>query len=360
MALADGRLLANRKPRVQSVKFTDPSLASLPSPSTIGAMIQSFIFSEGKLVGRDLDPDALRLVRADRGLLLWIDLYDPTPEETKLVLEEIFSFHPVAIEDCVAPESLPKIEDYEDYLFLVTHGVDFSRQEAFHSTELDIFLGKDYLVTFHRAHLRSVSTVIERCAKSQGVVAKGPDRIVHMILDQMVDHFKPVVDGLRSRLEDVEEGILEPHNDTDLIPQLLSVRGEINKVRQIIRPQRDVVSRLTSGDSKLIRAVMLPYFRDLRDGLIRVDESAVAYADQLLISFDLYLSKSDFQANQGIKTLTALTALTLPATLIGTWYGMNFDNMPELKSPHGYFGAALGTALLTVLMWVWCKRRRWI
>jgi magnesium transporter len=92
------------------------------------------------------------LVRADKGLLLWVDLDHPTAEETKFVLETVFQFHPLAIEDCVTPSSLPKVEDYEEYLFIVTHAVDFTRTEKFNSTELDLFLGKDYLVTFaHRA-----------------------------------------------------------------------------------------------------------------------------------------------------------------------------------------------------------------
>ncbi|MDX2186152.1 MAG: magnesium/cobalt transporter CorA [Opitutaceae bacterium] len=323
-------------------------------------MIQSFVFSEGKLVGRDLEPEALRLVRSDKGLMVWIDLLSPTPEEWKLVLEEIFAFHPVAIEDCVAPDSLPKIEDYDDYLFLVTHGVDFSRRESFNTTELDIFLGKDYLVTFHKQELKSINSVAERCAKSQGVVAKGPDRLLHFILDQMVDLYKPVASEFSSKLEEIEEMILAEGTGGDLVPRLLALREEINNLRRIIRPQRDVVSRLTNGDSKLVRTIMLPYFRDLRDGLIRVDETAASFADQLLISFDLYLSKSDFQANEGIKALTALTALTLPATLIGTWYGMNFEHMPELRSAYGYPIAAAVTIALTGAMWFWCKRRRWI
>jgi magnesium transporter len=112
-------------------------------------MIHSFIFSEGKLVGRDLEVEALRLVRADKGLVLWVDLENPTDEEIKLVLSEVFQFHPLAIEDCITPSALPKLEDYDDYLFLVMHAVDFTRTEKFNTTELDFFLGKDYLVTFH-------------------------------------------------------------------------------------------------------------------------------------------------------------------------------------------------------------------
>jgi magnesium transporter len=322
-------------------------------------MIHSFIFSEGKLVGRDLEVEALRLVRADKGLVLWVDLENPTDAEIKLVLSEVFQFHPLAIEDCVTPSALPKLEDYDDYLFLVMHAVDFTRTEKFNTTELDFFLGKDYLVTFHHTPLKSVSTVIDRCVKATGIVARGPDRIAHMVLDALVDNFKPITDELRSELELIEETVLGSETE-NLTPKLLEVRSELNHLRQIVRPQRDIVSRLAHGESKIIRAVMYPYFRDLRDNLVRIDETAASYADQLLISFDLYLSRSGFEANEGIKVLTALTAITLPAILIGTWYGMNFANMPELRSPHAYpfvIGVTLG---LTAIMFAWCKRRRWI
>ncbi len=323
-------------------------------------MIQSFVFSDGKLVGRDLETEALRLVRADKGLVLWVNLQNPTDDEIKTVLEGVFQFHPLAVEDCVSPSSLPKIEDYEDYLFIVTHAVDFTRTEKFNTTELDLFLGKDFLVTFHRTPLKSMQAAMDRCIKATGVVARGPDRLAHIVLDLLVDNYKPVIDELRSELEEIEETVLAKSSGEQLITDLLAVRSEISHLRQIIRPQRDVVSRLTHGDSKIIRAVMLPYFRDLRDKLIRIDENAASYADQLLISFDLYLSKSDFQANEGIKALTALTALTLPATLIGSWYGMNFEHMPELRSRFGYPTAVVLTLVLTALVWWWCKRRRWI
>ncbi len=322
-------------------------------------MIHSFIFSDGKLVGRDLETEALRLVRGDKGLTLWVDLDNPTDEEIRTVLTDIFQFHPLAIEDCVTPSPLPKIDDYEDYLFLVMHAVDFTRTDKFNTTELDLFLGKDYLVTFHRTPLKSVPLVMDRCVKATGVIARGPDRIAHMVLDAMVENFKPVTDELRAELEEIEETVLS-RDSKHLIPELLHVRTDIAHLRQIIRPQRDLVSRLAHGESKIIRAIMLPYFRDLRDDLIRIDEMTAGFADQLLISFDLYLSKSDYEANQGIKTLTALTVLTLPATLISTWYGMNFEHMPELKSPLGYPVIIVLTLVLTALTWLWCKRQRWI
>ena len=143
-------------------------------------MIRSFIFGDGKLAGSDLEREALRLVRADKGLLLWVDLDNPTEEEWKFVLESVFQFHPLAIEDCVAPSSLPKVEDYEDYLFIVTHAVDFTRTDKFNTTELDFFLGRDYLVTFHTKPLRGIATVIDRSLK--GTIA-GPRGLCAMERD---------------------------------------------------------------------------------------------------------------------------------------------------------------------------------
>lgn len=322
-------------------------------------MIHSFIFSDGKLVGQDLELEALRLVRADKGLLVWVDLEDPTPDEIKSILESVFQFHPLAIEDCTAPNSLPKIEDYEEHLFLVMHAVDYTRTEKFNTTELCVFLGKEYLVTFHRRPLRSVQSAKDRCTKGLSSGLRSADRLAHLVLDLLTDNYKPVVDELRDEIEELEETVLAKAT-TDLTPALLQLKAEISHLRQIVRPQRDVINRLAHGETKIVRPTSLPYFRDLRDNLIRYEETAAGFADQLLISFDLYLNKSSFEANEGIKVLTSLTAITLPAVVIGTWYGMNFDHMPELDSPYGYVACITGTAILTILMWLWCKQRKFI
>ncbi|MEO6244007.1 MAG: magnesium/cobalt transporter CorA [Opitutaceae bacterium] len=323
-------------------------------------MIRSFIFSDGKLVGQHLELEALRLVRADKGLLLWVDLENATPEEIKSILEVVFQFHPLAIEDCVQPNSLPKVEDYEDYLFIVTHAVDFSRTDKFHTTELDLFLGRDYLVTFHPAPLRSVSNLMDRYAKSAVVGPRGPDRIAHTLVDMLVDNYAPVIEELRAELEELEEQVLAKDSpQKKVVGDLLHVRSDFTRLRTIVRPQRDVIDRLARGDSKLIRAKLLPYFRDLRDNLARLEDTVAGYHERLLMAFDIYLNKAAFEANEGIKFLTALTAVTLPAVMIGGWYGMNFEHMPELKSPHGYLYACLLTLVATIGMVIYLKKRKW-
>ena len=320
-------------------------------------MIHSFIFSEGKLVSRDLELEALRLIHGDKGLVLWVDLENPTDEEIKSVLEGVFAFHPLAIEDCVTPSSLPKIEDYDDYLFMVTHAVDFTRTDKFATTELDLFLGKEFLVTFHRTPLKSVQTTIDRVAKS---TARGPDRLAHTLLDHLVDNYQPVMDELSAELEELEESVLSRDSgQKTLVNEILHVRRDFARLRAIVRPQRDVIDRLARGDSKFIRAKLLPYFRDLKDNLARLDDTAAGYHERLMMAFDIFLNKAAFEANEGIKFLTALTAITLPAVMVGGWYGMNFEKIPELKSPHGYLYACAFTVVTTLLMVLYLKKKKW-
>jgi len=322
-------------------------------------MIHSFIFSEGKLVGRDLELEALRLVHGDKGLIVWVDLDNPTDEETKAVLEGLFQFHPLAIEDCLTPSPLPKIEDYETYLFMVTHAVDYTRADKFATTELDLFLGKEFLVTFHRTPLRSVSALIDRLAKNAGPGPRGPDRLAHSLLDLMVDNYTPMLGELHGELEEIEEIVLGQASSKQFVSELLQVRKDFTRLRHIIRPQREIIDRLARGDSKMIRATLLPYFRDLRDNLARIDETAMGYHERLMMAFDIYLNKAAFEANEGIKFLTALTAITIPVMIVGTWYGMNFDHMKELSSPHGYQFAVGVTLFFTLLTAIYLRKRKW-
>jgi magnesium transporter len=274
-------------------------------------------------------------------------------------LENLFHFHPLAIEDCMTPSGLPKIEDYDDYLFMVTHGVDFSRADKFATTELDLFLGKEYLVTFHRDPLKSVQATIDRITKTGGVIARGPDRLAHTLLDFVIDNYQPVIAELGEELEELEEAILAKTTGEKSINEILQVRSDFARLRSIVRPQRDLIERIARGDSKLIRPLMLPYFRDLRDNLLRLEDTAVAYHERLLMAFDIYLNKAAFEANEGIKFLTAITAVTLPAVIIGGWYGMNFEHMPELKWQHGYILAWILMLSTTLVMIYYIKKKKW-
>ncbi|NBT89542.1 MAG: magnesium and cobalt transport protein CorA [Verrucomicrobia bacterium] len=322
-------------------------------------MIESFVFSEGKLVSQNLEWEALRLARADKGLIEWIDLTDPTPEETKKVLELLFEFHPLAIEDCVTLSELPKIEDYEDYLFMIMHSAERTGDSTVKISELNLFLGKEFLVTYHRDPIPGITMLKERLVKGTGQQVKGADRLAHQLLDLLADSYLPVVDGLTTEMEEVEEKALSGVRKEDLSKQILQARRHLTGLRQTLRPQREVIARLARGESKLIRAQMLPYFRDVQDALNRIDERLQGCNDRMMVAFDVYTNRSAHEANEGIKVLTALTAITIPPVVVGSWYGMNFRHMPELEHPHAYLSLMGVTGALMVGMGLWMKFKKW-
>src|SRR3954464_491271 len=169
-------------------------------------MIRSFVFTtQGKLHSENIELFLMPTLLADTNLFLWVDLEKPTPEETKFILEDVFHFHPLSIEDCVIVSPSPKVEEYnpkEDdmfapYLFMVIHAVDYSRRDGvFATSELNFFLGKNFLVTYHNGSLRSVALTEERAVKSTTHIARAPDRLAHTLLDLIVDNYKPALDEL--------------------------------------------------------------------------------------------------------------------------------------------------------------------
>lgn len=324
-------------------------------------MIQSFVFNDGKLVASNLDSDALRLVRADKGLLIWVNLFNPTPEESKAILEEVFAFHPLAIEDCLAVSRYPKIEDYEDYLYLVMHAVAFNKEDQFRTTELDLFVGKSFLVTHHSEPLATVTATIERIQKNPISIARGMDRLAHFLLDTLIDAYQPVLNDLTAEISELEDTVfLSRDPEPTVIREFRARKKELTDLQQIVRPQRDVVNRLARGEFKIIRPVLLPYFRDLLGNLNRIESTAATLADQLYMTLDVFLNKAQYETNEIIKVLTLMTALTTPTLLIGTWYGMNFHDMPELDLPYAYPIAALVTAASTILLVIWLRRKHWL
>lgn len=323
-------------------------------------MITTLLYRDHKLHGQNPPVESLAALRAEPNVMLWVDLSAPTPAEIKAILEELFAFHPLVIEDCVADSPLPKLETYDDYLYFVMHAVDYSKTDKFTTTELDLILGKNFLVTFHLQPLKPVQAAIERCLRTPTTPVRGPDRFAHTLLDLMVDAYKPALEELRREIEWVESAVLANANARELFPRVVALRKELAQLRQIVRPQREVAAELAQGKTRLIRSTILPYLRDLSEDLAHIENQAVSWADQLILSFRVYLNKSSHEANQGIRVLTALTALTIPPLLIGGWFGMNFDHMTELDARYSYPLAAAFTLVSIGGMAVFMRKKRWL
>ncbi|HTD66137.1 MAG TPA: magnesium/cobalt transporter CorA [Candidatus Limnocylindria bacterium] len=331
-------------------------------------MIRSFAFTtQGKLHSLDLERFLMPTLLSDTNLFLWIDLESPSPEDIKFILEDLFHFHPLSIEDCVKESQSPKVEEYSpkegdrfaQYLFMVIHAVDYSRAGGvFGTSELDFFLGKNFLVTYHTVPLRGVVQVEEMCVKGLLGIARAPDRVAHRLLDALVENYKPALEELSIEIAELETSALE-HPTKETLNRILSVKKEVFHLRRIIGPQSEVLARFARGEFKLIRPHLVPYYRNVYDALYHISEQAQNYADSLTGILQVYLNMSSNQTGEVVKLLTLITVITTPMTLVGTWYGMNFESVPEYHWAHGYRFAFIVTAVATVITGWWFRRKKW-
>lgn len=330
--------------------------------------MRSFAFTtQGRLHTRDIEPFLMPTLLADTNLFLWVDLENATADEAKLVLEDIFHFHTLSIEDCVMESQSPKVEEYQPkeddrfspYLFMVIHAVDYSRKDGvFATSELNFFLGKNYLVTYHLLPLRGVQTLEERCLKSNVHIARAPDRVAHSLLDTLVDNYKPAIEELALEISELEQEVLQ-HAHPRVLNKIIQIKKEVLHLRQIIGPQREVLSRFARGEFKLIRAHLVPYYRDVYDALFRIYDMAQTYDDRLTGILQIYLNMSSNQTSEVVKLLTLITVITTPLMMVGTWYGMNFKQIPEIDWHYGSL-MALGVVVVSTALTYWYfKRKKW-
>jgi magnesium transporter len=305
---------------------------------------------------------------ADTNLFLWVDLEGPTPEEIKYVLEEVFHFHPLSIEDCVTASPSPKVDEYTPkegdsfapYLFIVIHAVDYSRKDGvFATSELNFFLGRNFLVTYHTGPLRSVALTEERAVSATTNIARAPDRVAHTLLDSIVDNYKPALDELSLEMAELEQQALQ-HPNQQTLNKIIQVKKEVLHLRQIIGPQREVLGRFARGEFKLIRPHLVPYYRDVYDALFHISELAQGYADTLTGILQVYLNMSSNRTGEIVKLLTMITVITTPLMMVGTWYGMNFKHMPELDWQYGYTAALALTLLSTLATYWYFRKKKWL
>lgn len=330
-------------------------------------MIRSFAFTtQGKLHTQDIDLFLMPSLLADTNLFLWVDLDQTTPPEARQILEGVFHFHPLSIEDCLCASPSPKVDEYhpkeEDrfspYLFMVIHAVDYSRRDGvFATSELNFFLGKNFLVTYHDVPLRSVQQTTERAV--HGHIARAPDRVAHNLLDAIAENYKPALDELALEISELEQEVIQtPH--PRLLARIIQLKKEVLHLRQIIGPQREVLARFARGEFKLIRPHLVPYYRNVYDSLSHIADLAQSYTDSMTGLLQVYLSMSSNQTGEVVKLLTLITIITTPLMMVGTWYGMNFHDMPELSWKHGYVVAAVVMVGSTIATYWYFKRKGWL
>ena len=283
-------------------------------------MISVFVHQNGstRLVDR-VDPDWLR---AESEVKLWVDLNDPTRDEAK-ILADVFHFHELSIEDAMDAIHHPKVESYGSYIYAILHGIDFrAREHAFRTQDVDFFLGPNYLVTVHPGLSRSIGKMADICGKNNRVLGEGPDALMHRIVDSMIDNYRPEVDKLGDRLDQLEREVFGSTSRT-LAKRILDFKRDVASLRRVVQPQRDVVGRLGRREFGLISEAISYRFRDVYDHLVRLNEEAMFLQDRIASLLDAHLSTVSNQLNGVMKILTIITTTFMPLTFITGLYGMN-------------------------------------
>ena len=315
--------------------------------------------------GHSIETDLGRLLalRVDPKVTIWLDLEEPTEAESR-VLSEVFRFHPLAIEDTLQDYGHPKIDTFEDHVFIIVHGIDFSRLNIersldINTLELDLFFGQRYLVTHHgEPSLKSIKD-LHKDVCEPGHRPWTAVRLLHRMLDRLVDNFLPVMDQVGVKLELLEDQII--HNPApDLLEKVLDAKKSIQRIRRMTAHQRLILESLARGHLELIERDSLAFFRDIYDHFVRVADLAEAYREGAQSAVEAYLSMSANKTNEIMKVLTQISTVMLPLTFIAGIYGMNFDIMPELRWVYGY-PFAVGLMVVTAAgLLIWFRRRHWL
>jgi magnesium transporter len=292
--------------------------------------------------------------------VLWVDLCDPTPEESRL-LTETFKFHELAIEDALAASHHPKAESYGGYLYLILHGINFhAAKHVFATIDTDFFVGKNYLVTVRHGQTRSIPYVRELCEKNGAhVMQEGPFALAHRIIDKMVDHYRPEVDELAENIDQLEKDVFE-NPDAGLIRVMLDLKRDVASLRRVVLPQRDVVGRLARREFPEISESVAYRFRDVFDHLVRLTDEAIYFQDRISGLLEANLSNVSNRLNQVMKVLTLIATVFMPMTVLTGIWGMNVD-LPQLPGGHAAQFWWIVAMLIGITAWmVWLFRtRKW-
>ena len=298
--------------------------------------------------------------------VVWVDLAGEGEEEQN-VLSDIFKFHPLIIEDAFADATHPKLEEFDDYVYLIVRGLDADAEEPrdVQFVELDVFIGKNFVVTHHSKRLRSIEQTMADMRRNPKSLRRGAAWVAHQILDKLVDLYLPLMSKFDEELETLEHEVIKgPH--ANHLQQIFDLKGSLQRIRRVAIHQKEVLGQLAKGDLDFIPEPSLPFFRDVYDHFVRVTDLGDSFRDLVSAVLTAYMSQQQARLNEVMKVLTLISTIMLPLTFIAGIYGMNFDpdyspwNMPELRWFFGYPFALVLMAITASILVYYFRRKKWI
>ncbi|MFZ5879800.1 MAG: magnesium/cobalt transporter CorA [Chloroflexota bacterium] len=326
-------------------------------------MIRTVFFTANKPPRTDLSPSEFPRLLKDRRGLLWVDFSGETPEDSLPILQA-FDFHPLAIDDALQESHSPKVDDWDEYLYIVLNYmmVDPANWEA-EIDELDIFVGRNYIVTHHDQPMDFLDEVWSLYQRDARHAHEGSDHLLYRLADNLITHYMPIVERVDEALDEIEDRVFDRPSPATL-QKLFTLKRILLTMRRVTLPQREVLSKLARDDFRVIDPRDRIFFRDIYDHLVRIHDLNESLRDLVGSVLDTYLSVVNNRMNEVMKTLTIITTLFMPITFITGFFGMNFfEPAAQLLgwTSRQAFLLMLGiTALLPIFMFWWMRRRTWV
>ena len=343
--------------------------ASLPP----GTMVHVGVAPAGrtKISIIDYDQDNLQTVQAPKGeeiadykthpTVTWFKVEGVHEIDVITELGDIFNLHPLVTEDIVNTSQRPKLEEYDNYIFIVAKALAYDEHDkGLKSQQVSFVLGPGYLISLQENDKDIFGPVEERLRKSRGRIRRnGADYLVYALLDAIVDNYFVALERMGDEVEDLEDELLD-RPTPDVMRRLHQLRREGISFRKAVWPLREVVNFLERGESELVQQSTLVYLRDVYDHLIQVMDAVETMRDLLAGMLDIYLSSVSNRMNEIMKVLTIIATLFIPLTFLAGVYGMNFKHMPELEWPWAYPAVLLIMLASVVSMLFYFHRKKWL
>jgi magnesium transporter len=306
----------------------------------------------------EIDLEQAEQIGTKAGGFVWIGLYEPDEALLRKV-QQRFGLHDLAIEDALNAHQRPKMEIYGESLFIVLRTARLEEGKVL-CGETHVFAGKGYVVTVRHGASHSYSEVRARCESKPKMLAKGEDFVVYSIMDFVVDNFFPIIDSFEGEVERLDAAVFAQTATQGDIERIYELRHELAVMRRAVAPLQDVCSRIMRFDVPQIDREMGPYFRDVQDHVIRILEDIDNLRDLLGSALEAYLLLASIQQGNVMKKLAGWAAILAVPTAVAGIYGMNFENMPELKEPWGYPLVLAVIAGLCAFLYLRFRRSGWL
>lgn len=327
-------------------------------------MIKS-IYYLNDVTKTDLTQKEIKEVLQRNQGVLWVDLVQTPYTEAEQVLLEIFGFHPLAVSDALDEVHVPRVDDWGDYLYLVLHSINFdpTQDEVLHTHELDIFLGKHYLITYQNISIPVVDKVRQHIERDPRFLQRGADHLFYKLADDLVGETLPVVDRMDDAIDAIEDRMFKGSNQ-QLLEDIFTLKRSLLHLRRILMPQREVFNKLARGDDHIIDKQERVFFRDIYDHMVRLYDISESLRDLISGVLETYLSVINNRMNDVMKTLTIITTLFMPISFLTGFFGMNFFAADPPFS--GWTSQPVLVILLCIFvllpagMFIWMRSRKWM